>query len=270
MQDINLVSIIIPTFNVLHLTKECLISIFHNTVHPYELIIVDNASTDDTVKFIKKEIIPLPYDITFIQNDTNLGFAKACNQGIKVSKGDYILLLNSDTYVTLGWLTKLVQIVLQHTTPCIVTPVSRGIHLDQFVDNSNTVIEADVIRWLRDISVSAFSYEDSFQLEIFAENIWNTFKYRTLTMQVVFGFCMLIPHLVIDSVGLLDERYGMGLVEDGDYCWRARLKKITPLLALGVYIHHHLSASFKAAGVDMKALLDQNLALFQEKQKNYV
>lgn len=84
------VSIIIPVFNKLNLTRQCLDSIQANTPHDLiEVIVVDNASTDGTLDFLKKW--KGPFDLRVIPNRKNQGFAKADNQGARIARGDYVL-----------------------------------------------------------------------------------------------------------------------------------------------------------------------------------
>ncbi|MFH1968470.1 MAG: glycosyltransferase [bacterium] len=99
-----LVSIVIPVCNKFHFTINCLASIFINTDVSYEVIIVDNGSKDKT-KLLGKKL----KNIKVIKNEKNMGFGKACNQGVKASKGKYVLFLNNDTIVTKGWLSSLVK-----------------------------------------------------------------------------------------------------------------------------------------------------------------
>jgi GT2 family glycosyltransferase len=88
------VSIIIINYNTFNLTIECIESIYRNEQSLlFEVIVVDNASTDADISKIK---VLFPH-ITLIKNDRNIGFAKANNVGIQVANGEYILLLNSDT-----------------------------------------------------------------------------------------------------------------------------------------------------------------------------
>jgi len=99
--DNPLLSIIIVSFNTSKLTVSCINSItrdieLKNKNIPYEIVVVDNNSTDDSVK----EILNLKFkNLSLIQNKENLGFSKANNIGIKKVKGEYVLLLNSDTEI---------------------------------------------------------------------------------------------------------------------------------------------------------------------------
>ena len=89
------VSIIIVNYNTLELTKNTINSVIEKTRDlNYEIILVDNASTDGSIEFFRKEYKD---KIIFLRNKENLGFGRANNKGIKISKGKYIFLLNSDT-----------------------------------------------------------------------------------------------------------------------------------------------------------------------------
>ena len=85
------ISIIIPSWDTKDLLRNCLKSLGSS----YEIIIVDNNSTDGTVKMIEKEFP----DVLLIKNKKNVGFGAANNQGLRKAKGDYLLLLNSDTVI---------------------------------------------------------------------------------------------------------------------------------------------------------------------------
>ena len=92
-------SIIIVSFNTEDFLKKCLTSIKENVSSriKYEVIVVDNASKDNSVEMVKKEFP----EVILITSKQNLGFAKANNLGLKKAKGDYVLFLNSDTIVPL-------------------------------------------------------------------------------------------------------------------------------------------------------------------------
>lgn len=90
------VSIIIVSYNTRDILGECLKSIYDCVISAsFEIIVVDNASTDGSSEMIKREF----GDVILIENRENVGFAAANNIGVKKSKGNYLLFLNSDTFV---------------------------------------------------------------------------------------------------------------------------------------------------------------------------
>ena len=114
-------SIIILTLNKFDLTKSCIESIRRHTSEPYELIIVDNGSTDDTVEFLQNQ-----KDIRAIYNKQNAGFAKGCNQGAAIATGDNLLFLNNDTVVTENWLKNMLNVLNADELIGMVGPVSNS------------------------------------------------------------------------------------------------------------------------------------------------
>jgi len=103
--NVSLVSIIIVNWNGLKYLHECLSSLFNQTYSHIEIILVDNASTDGSVDFVK-ENFP---SVKIVQNSKNLGFAEATNIGIMKSKGELITLFNQDAIADKGWLANLVE-----------------------------------------------------------------------------------------------------------------------------------------------------------------
>lgn len=81
----------------------------------------------------------------------------------------------------------------------------------------------------------------------------------------VIGFCMAIRRSVLEQIGGLDTRFGIGNLEDDDLCMRARKARFDIRVAADIFIHHYGSKSFKAARIDYEALMAHNLALFHEK-----
>lgn len=92
-----MVSVVIVSYNTCQITLRCLEAVLASENVDLEIIVVDNNSTDETVEKINK--IYRDKDIKIIINNKNLGFGTANNQGMKQSKGEYILLLNSDCFV---------------------------------------------------------------------------------------------------------------------------------------------------------------------------
>lgn len=99
------VSVIIPNWNGIHHLPECLDTLFAQAYKDFEVIVVDNASTDDSVVWIH-EHYP---QISVLGRPDNAGFAIAVNEGIRASHGEYVALLNNDTAVDADWLGALVE-----------------------------------------------------------------------------------------------------------------------------------------------------------------
>ncbi len=97
------ISVVIPNWNGLNYLKACLLSLRNQTLNNFEVIVVDNGSEDGSVRFIKAEY---PW-VNLIELPQNLGFAVACNCGIKSAQGEYIAILNNDTEVEPRWLENL-------------------------------------------------------------------------------------------------------------------------------------------------------------------
>ena len=105
-----LASIIIPCWNQLDFTRLCLTALARHTRPPWELIVIDNGSTDGTAAYLSgvRDVAPMP--VTVISNSKNLGFPAAINQGLRAARGEYFVLLNNDAVVTDGWLSQLVAL----------------------------------------------------------------------------------------------------------------------------------------------------------------
>ena len=117
-------SIVILTYNKLNYTKKCIESIRKYTCkESYEIIVVDNASTDGTIEWLKTQS-----DIITIFNKENLGFPKGCNQGIEIAQGSEILLLNNDVIVT--------PFAFISSTNFVMSPIMSAAGFDHTVDTS--------------------------------------------------------------------------------------------------------------------------------------
>jgi GT2 family glycosyltransferase len=109
------------------------------------------------------------------------------------------------------------------------------------------------------------SYDDLALLDGFA---WEHAKQHDRELQEVdrlIGFCLLIRREVVDQVGLLDERFGIGNYEDDDYCRRARAHGWRLVVARDAFIHHFGHKTFDGAGVDLNSLLVRNRQIYDDK-----
>jgi len=218
------ISIIIISYNTKQILKNCLDSIFENTRKiSFELIVVDNASTDGTVGFLK-ELAKNKTSLNLILNTSNLGFAKANNQAIKLAKGKRVLLLNSDTIINEGVIGQLTDQSMKFNDEAILAP--RLLNTDGSVQPScyhfPTITGAILEFWLGKVSQFSKYYPKGEQ---------------PLEVDAAVGAVLLIPREVIDKVGYLNEKYFM-YFEDLDYCRRARLKNIKVVYLPSIEIVH--------------------------------
>jgi len=107
-----MISIVIVNYNGLHYLKPCLESIYNQTYLDFEVILVDNASCDDSIVYIEEQYP----DVRIVRNTTNRGFAGGSNDGIKESRGEYVFLLNTDTVLPSLTLEKLFVATLQNSS----------------------------------------------------------------------------------------------------------------------------------------------------------
>ena len=108
--DRNLTSIIIPCWGQLEFTQQCFAALKEHTRPGWELIVIDNGSTDGTATYLAgaRDLASVP--VTIVTNSVNVGFPAAINQGLQLARGDYLVLLNNDVVVTDGWLDQLIAL----------------------------------------------------------------------------------------------------------------------------------------------------------------
>ncbi len=101
-------SIIIPCWNQLEFTQQCVAALKRHTREPWELIVVDNGSTDQTGIYLAGLQAMAAVPVTVVANTKNRGFPAAINQGLQIARGEYLVLLNNDVVVTDAWLDQLI------------------------------------------------------------------------------------------------------------------------------------------------------------------
>ena len=110
----NSCDIIIPVWNELDATAECINSIVKHTHYPYRLVIIDNASDAPTRDYLRSLRDRKEINLELIRNERNLGFVKAVNQGIVLSDAPYLCIMNNDTVATAGWLEVMINAMESH------------------------------------------------------------------------------------------------------------------------------------------------------------
>jgi len=235
-------SIIIVTYNNLPLTRLCLESVIRNTEHQnYEVIVVDNNSSDGTQDYLQN-LSAKHSHLTIILNEVNHGFAKANNQGIRQSSGGHLILLNNDTITPQGWLSRLLK-HLDDPKVGMVGPVTN------FVGNEAKV---DV------------TYRTWAEMEAFAQSYTWERDNQVADIHMLAMFCVAMRRDVFDSVGELDERFGIGMFEDDDYSLRVRQKGYRIICAADAFVHHFGQAAFGKLirSGDYDRLYDENRRKF--------
>jgi len=227
MIPLSRVSLVIAVYNQLLHTMQCLESLLRLPDKVGELIVVDNASTDGTPEHLKGID-----GITVIRNATNLGCAKAWNQGIQASKGDVIGILNNDIVVTSGWLPALLRF-MEESGHGIVSPAIREGPLD-------------------------------YELDKYAAEF--TTACRTATRAGFLAACMVVRRVVFDRIGLFDEGFIYGGCEDVDFLWRTQKAEITAAVTGSAFIHHFgMITQNTVKRTESKAYPAQNLTHFRNK-----
>jgi GT2 family glycosyltransferase/Flp pilus assembly protein TadD len=215
-----------------------------HTPEPHEIIFVDNASTDGTVKWLK-QLVNNNARYRLIENEKNLGFSKGCNQGIDGSSGEYIVLLNNDVVVTENWLSGMLDCLQSAPDIGIVGPMTNSISGPQ--------------------KVGHVEYSSIEQLDAYARGFRERNRHRKIPLRRIVGFCMLFRRSLVDKIGLLDESFGSGNFEDDDFCLRATLLDFRNAVAGDVFIHHYGSRSFVGNAMDVSSSLSGNRKIFAEK-----
>ncbi len=216
-------SIIIVNHNTKKLLLDCLVSVFSQTKDiDFEVLVVDNNSTDNSVELIKLLFINelTSSRIKIIKNKENLGFAKANNQGIEQAQGEYIILLNSDTKIIDQALVKLVRFAEKQPGLGVAGP--RLVNADSSSQPSAAPFYT--------LPVTAVS--------LFKGDRWlRQSPAQARPVDWVSGACFLIKREVIEKIGFLDEKFFM-YVEEMEYCYRAKKAGLTTFFYPGVEVVH--------------------------------
>ncbi|NSL52031.1 glycosyltransferase family 2 protein [Calidifontibacillus erzurumensis] len=208
------VSIIIVNFNTKQLTLDAIRSVFQSkTRYSYEILLVDNNSTDGSVQAFRKEFP----QITMIENKENVGFSKANNQAIRIAKGNYILLLNSDTIIQEDTLEVMLDFMEAHprvgASGCkVVLPDGT---LDQACRRGFPTPEASFYYF----SGLAKLFPTSPRFNQY--HLGHLDPDKDYPVDCLVGAFMLLRRDVIEQVGLLDEEFFM-YGEDIDWCYRIK------------------------------------------------
>lgn len=220
-------SIIIVNYNTKKLTNDCIVSVIRTlTDISYEIIVIDNASSE---QFELRETVKSK--VRLIRNPVNKGFAKANNQGIKIARGEYILLLNSDTVVHSMAIETLLAFAKSHTNAGIVAP--QLLNADQSVQPS--VFRFPTI------------WRAMLQYWIGKKRVFDKYVPKgdnPVTVEAVVAAAVLITPQALKKAGRLNEKYFM-YFEDIDYCRKMKKAHLAVYYLPEAKVTHFHGASGK-------------------------
>ncbi len=239
------VSILILAYNNLALTQLCLRSIYCNTTYSnFEVIVVDNGSTDGTPDWLMKYAKVHP-NLKLILNNENRGFAGGNNQAAREANGEYLIFLNNDTVVTQGWVERLLEHIQYVPEVGLVGPVTNAIANEARIPVDYTSPE---------------------EMEVFADELARRMKGRSFDIRMLAFYCVMARKTQYESLGGLDERYSVGMFEDDDIAVRYHQEGLRVVCVEHAFIHHFHRSSFGKLEEDMhRKIFEENRRKYEEK-----
>ncbi len=245
------ITIIIPIYNAYEDTQRCIEALIKYTDPKYDILLIDDCSSDTRVTEFVKQVARQKPQITCIKNPQNLGFVKTCNFAFEITEGEDVIILNSDTMVTPGWLDKLTAVAYSHDLIASVTPLTNNGEI------------CSVPNWLE--------YNDiptGYNVEKFGKLIEEISFQRYPTIPTCVGFCTYMKREVFDKIGFFDEvSFGKGYGEENDWSRRAIEAGYYHVIDDTTFVYH---AGGKSFGVEEKEqLVLNNFAPLKNKHPDY-
>lgn len=236
-------SVVIPCHNGAELTRACITSLLEQESPPLEILIVDNASSDDT-----NTLSAIAPSVRVISLPRNLGFAGGVNAGLREARGETVMIVNNDTQAARS-LTREMHTVLD-SDPRIgaCAPVSNHVKGDAH------------------LAVGAFGKEPGQRQELSQALQAEPLLQDADTLA---GLCLLVRRSTLQEIGLFDERFGHGNYEDDDFCLRLRLHGYRLAIARRAFLHHEGHATFEALGLNIKDQIKKRLSQFRDKWQSH-
>ena len=234
--------IVIPAYGDVDMTMECIRAVRKNTHYgTYRIIVVNNSPELGSEKYVGR-------DIFLIENQENLGFVKAANQGIATSTAKYVCMLNNDAFVPKGW-TRLLR-AFNHDYNCgVVGPLMRRTGDDKSPKTwqEKGVIESGAVPDVRMTDTKLICAEK----------------------KCIAFFCAIINRKLFADIGYLSEAYGQGYGEDDEFCLRAAEAGWNNYLDMSVTVDHVKKASFGKLYTpqELKQIQESSLDMFRERNK---
>jgi len=236
------VSIILLSYNLPDLLDSAIRSILNRSFYPnLELIIVDNKSSPETLRVIKKH--KKDKRVKAILNHKNFGFAKGNNIGLKQATGDYLIIINNDILITPGWICRLL-FHIKKSNVGLVGVVTNAIGNEAKVE-------------LQYNPKNTAEFEN--RAREYTSKKWGS----VMKLKNIAAFCWIKSKKTYKKIGGFDEQFKIGMFEDDDYCQRINNANLSILCAEDVFIHHYSMSSFK------KLSFDKYMKIFNENKEKY-
>ena len=251
------VSIILPVFNNLVLTAECLAALHRNGQKAsYEVLLVDDASTDRTPK-----VLAMVPGVDYLRNDENLGYLRSCNRALERAKGTYVCLLNNDTQVQGAWLDSLVSRMAQ--SPKIGAVGAKLV----FPDGRLQEAGARLLR--QDAGAASQMIGELIGLGTSSEDLCYQFARE---VEYASGACLLVRRDLLTQIGGLDARFAPAYFEDADLAYQLRKAGYSVYYEPRAEVVHRLSATMdgeapKGAKIE---LVSKNAGVFADKWRDEI
>jgi GT2 family glycosyltransferase len=228
-----MITILVPVYAGLADTQRCLESVARHagsTRTPFDVLVINDGSPDAVlVEWVEAFAAgAAELDVTVLHNERNIGFVRACNRGLRAASGD-VVILNSDTIVTKGWLDRLAG-AAQGPAIATVTPLT----------NFGSICT------LPDSIVDAFALSsDRPRIDQCAAFIRRHSPVRRPEVISGVGFCMFVTRTAIDAVGVFDDaEFGAGYGEEVDFCLRATAAGFRHVVDDSTFVYHRGAVSF--------------------------
>lgn len=250
-------SIVIVSFNTCKILDECIVSIKNETTCSYEIIVVDNASADDSCQMLHEK----HPDVTLIENRENVGFARANNQGFALAQGKYFFMLNSDTVILDGAIDKLVHLMERNGAVGICGP--RNEDLDGGLQYSCDHFPSF---WNNLWSYTNFANRFP-EIALFRRGLMRYWDYsEQRDVEKIMGCSLMIRGDLFRQLGGLDDAYFM-YFEETDLCYQARNAGLRTVYFPDARIIHYGGASSKSQKKEQ--VINTTIASYYYKSKYY-
>jgi GT2 family glycosyltransferase len=231
------VDVVVCVHDALAEVRECLTSVLAKTDRPLRLIVVNDGSDAATSDFLRAFADRHPMVTLIHREEPPHGYTLAANRGIESSEGDYVVLLNSDTVVTPGWLGRMVACGESDPEVGIVGPLSNA------ASHQSVPAVREGSAWATN-PLPTWMTADGVAMIVAAGA-----QGAATPLPFLNGFCYALKRAAIEAVGLLDgERFARGYCEENDYSLRARDAGFALAVAADAYVQHAKSRSYGAEG----------------------